>query len=45
MRHGVDEADIDHAIRQAAVVEEVAQDPTRYLSLAPTAPGTFSSSS
>ena len=35
LRHGVDEADIDHAIRQAAVVEEVGQDPTRYLVIGP----------
>jgi hypothetical protein len=31
----VDEADIDHTIRQAAVVEEVAEDPMRYLVIGP----------
>ncbi|HUZ03407.1 MAG TPA: hypothetical protein VMU89_23935 [Thermomicrobiaceae bacterium] len=34
-RHGVDEADIDHALRHAAVVEEVGEDPIRYLVIGP----------
>lgn len=34
-RHGVDEADIDHAVRHGAVVEEVAEDPIRYLVIGP----------
>ena len=45
LRHGVDEADIDHAIRQAAVVEEVAQDPTRYLVIGPDRSGNLLGSS
>lgn len=35
LRHGVDEADIDHAVRQAVVVEEVAVEPNRYLVIGP----------
>lgn len=34
-RHGVDEADIDHAVRHSEVVEEVAEEPTRYLVIGP----------
>lgn len=34
-RHGVDEADVDHAVRHAVVVEEVAEDPLRYLVIGP----------
>ena len=34
-RHGIDEADIDHVIRNAIIVEEVADDPVRYLVLGP----------
>lgn len=30
-RHGVEDADIDHALRHATVVEEVDEDPVRYL--------------
>ncbi|MDA8062666.1 MAG: hypothetical protein M0T80_09620 [Actinomycetota bacterium] len=32
-RHGVDDRDIDHAVCYALVVEEVGEDPTRYLVL------------
>ncbi|HJQ00799.1 MAG TPA: hypothetical protein VJ851_04305 [Jatrophihabitans sp.] len=35
LRHGVDSDDIQHALRHAIVVEEVAQEPTRYLVLGP----------
>jgi hypothetical protein len=34
-RHGIDAEDTLHAIRNAFVVEEVDQDPTRYLVLGP----------
>ena len=34
-RHGVEEEDIQHAVRHAVAVEEVAEDPTRYLLLGP----------
>ena len=34
-RHGVDAEDIQHALRQAAVIESIAEDPTRYLVLGP----------
>jgi hypothetical protein len=34
-RHGVDEADVDHAVGHAVVVEEVAEDPLRYLVIGP----------
>jgi hypothetical protein len=34
-RHGIDAEDTLHAIRNAVVVEEVDQDPTRYLVLGP----------
>lgn len=34
-RHGVDARDIDHALVHALVVEEVGEDPTRYLVLGP----------
>ena len=30
-RHGIGDADIDHALRHATVIEEVSEDPTRYL--------------
>ncbi|MGH3275280.1 MAG: ribbon-helix-helix protein, CopG family [Streptosporangiaceae bacterium] len=33
-RHGVDERDIQHAVRNALVVEEIGDDPVRYLALA-----------
>jgi hypothetical protein len=32
-RHGVDVDEIAHALRNAVVVEEIAEDPTRYLIL------------
>ena len=35
LRHGVAEEDVDHALRNALVVEEIAEDPTRYLVLGP----------
>jgi hypothetical protein len=34
-RHGVDQEDIQHALRHAGVVEEIADDPVRYLVLGP----------
>ncbi len=34
-RHGIDEEDVQHAVRHATVVEEIADDPTRYLLLGP----------
>jgi len=34
-RHGVDAEDIQHALRNAAVIESIAEDPTRYLVLGP----------
>lgn len=34
-RHGIDDEDIQHAIEQALVIEEVAGDPVRYLLLGP----------
>lgn len=34
-RHGIDDRDVDHAVRHALVVEEVGEDPTRYLVLGP----------
>lgn len=34
-RHGIDPSDMDHALRNAIVVEEVAEDPIRYLVLGP----------
>lgn len=37
LRHGIDEADIDHAV----VVEEVADDPIRYLVIGPDRSGNF----
>ena len=33
LRHGVDPEDIHHVLRNALVVEEVAEDPVRYLVL------------
>ena len=32
-RHGVDVEELEHALRNAVVVEEIAEDPTRYLVL------------
>ena len=34
-RHGLQDADIDHALRYAVVVEEVDEDPVRYLLIGP----------
>ena len=34
-RHGIEDADIDHVLRHATVVEEVAEDPVRYLLIGP----------
>lgn len=38
-RHGIDPSDVDHALRHALVVEEVGEDPLRYLVLGPDAAG------
>lgn len=35
LRHGVPDEDIQHALRSALLVEEVDEDPTRYLVLGP----------
>jgi len=35
LRHGVRDEDIQHALRSALLVEEVDEDPTRYLVLGP----------
>lgn len=34
-RHGVDDPEIDHALTQALVIEEVSDDPLRFLVLGP----------
>ena len=34
-RHGVEDQDIQHALRTALLVEEIDDDPTRYLVLGP----------
>jgi hypothetical protein len=34
-RHGITSRDIDHAIAHALVVEEIGDDPLRYLALGP----------
>ena len=34
-RHGVEDTDIDHAVRHATVVDEVGEDPLRYLLVGP----------
>ena len=34
-RHDIDDADIDHAVAHALVVEEVGEDPLRFLVLGP----------
>ncbi|MBO0806873.1 MAG: hypothetical protein J2P32_01030 [Actinobacteria bacterium] len=39
LRHGVGEEDIQHAVRNAVAVEEVGDDPVRYLVLGPARPG------
>jgi hypothetical protein len=35
LRHGVDSLDIQHALSKAVVVEEIGDDPIRYLVLGP----------
>ncbi len=35
LRHGVDPEDIQHVLRNAIVVEEVDENPTRYLVIGP----------
>ncbi len=35
LRHGVDPEDIQHALRNAVVVEVIDEDPTRYLAIGP----------
>lgn len=35
LKHGVDPSEIDHALRNALVIEEVGEDPLRYLVLGP----------
>jgi hypothetical protein len=35
LRHGVEGEDIEHVLRNAMVVEEIADDPIRYLVLGP----------
>lgn len=34
-RHGIDDRDVDHAVRHAMVVEDVGEDPGRYLVVGP----------
>jgi hypothetical protein len=34
-RHGIPEEDIEHSVRTATVVEEIGEDPTRYLVIGP----------
>jgi hypothetical protein len=34
-RHGIPDEDIEHAVRTATVVEEIDEDPTRYLLIGP----------
>ena len=40
-RHGISNEDIQHALRNALVVEQVAEDPDRYLVLGPDRSGQF----
>ncbi len=40
-RHSVGAEDIQHALRNAVVIEEVREDPTRYLVLGPARAGQF----
>ena len=40
-RHGVDERAIQYAVRNALVVEEIGDDPVRYLVLGPGRAGSF----
>jgi hypothetical protein len=41
LRHGVGTDDIQHALRNAVVIEEVDEDPTRYLVLGSDRAGQF----
>jgi hypothetical protein len=41
LRHGVDSLDIQHALSKALVVEEIGEDPDRYLVLGPDRAGNF----
>ena len=41
LRHGVDLLDIEHALSKAVVVEEIGEDPIRYLVLGPDRAGNF----
>ncbi|MGH3613663.1 MAG: hypothetical protein ACRDRK_13945 [Pseudonocardia sp.] len=41
LRYGVDSLDIQHALGRAVVVEEIGEDPTRYLVLGPDRAGNF----
>ena len=41
LRHGTSNEDIQHALRGAFVVEQVAEDPDRYLVLGPDRSGRF----
>lgn len=34
-RHGIQDADIDHAVHHATVVDEVGEDPLRFLLIGP----------
>lgn len=40
-RHGVDAGDIRHALNNAQLVEEIGEDPPRYLVLGPDQAGNF----
>jgi len=35
LRHGVHDEDVQHALRNSLLVEEIGEDPTRYLVLGP----------
>jgi hypothetical protein len=41
LRHGIDPLDIQHALSKAVVVEEIGEDPVRYLVLGPDQAGNF----
>lgn len=41
LRHGVDSQEIHHALGNALLVEEIGEDPTRYLVLGPDQAGNF----
>jgi len=40
-RHGVEAEDIDHALRNAVVIEEIGDDPLRFLVLGPDRAGSL----